>query len=220
MLRARQRVRPSRIPAHRRRSRRRARACRRRSARRACTSLCSIFRVGSFCKAGHQPVSLRANSSYCEVTAIGLMRHRVERAAVVGAERKALDGCRPVAERIHLRAGQHDAHRALERARPQHRQHDLVLRAQAGPKAAAHIRRHDANLVGLHLEHAAEIFLDVLHALGLVVHRELAVIVPHRRRGEQFHRIVVLGRNEVFGHVAHSGGRKGLLGIAARLGGA
>ena len=56
-----------------------------------------------------------------------------ERAAVVGAEGKAFDGRRPVAERIHLRACQHDAHRALQRTRPRNRQHDLVLRAQAGP---------------------------------------------------------------------------------------
>ena len=174
------------------------------------------FRVGALVKQV-APAGIVARE-FLELRGHGdrLMRHRVERAAAVGAEREAFDGRGPVAERIHLRARQHDAYRALERARAQHRQHDLVLRAQAGPKAAAHIGRHDANLVRLHIEHAAEILLDVLHALRLVVHRELAV-VPHRRRGEQFHRIVVLGRNEIFGHVAHSGGRKSLLGIAARL---
>ena len=109
------------------------------------------------------------------------------------------------------------AHRALQRQRAQHRQHHLVLRAQARAEAAAHEGRHDAHIVRLHVEHAAEIALHVLHALRLVVDGELAVAVPHRGRGEQLHRIVVLGRDEIFGLVAHVGRRKGLRGVAARL---
>ena len=70
---------------------------------------------------------------------------------------------------------------------------------------------------GFMLEHAAEIALHVLHALGLVVDRELAVAVPHHRRGKQLHRIVMLDRDEIFGLVAHLGRRKGLRGVAARL---
>ena len=170
------------------------------------------FRIGAFveqvCPAGI------VAGEFLELRGHGdrLVRDGVERAAGIGAERKTFDGRRAIAEPIHLRAVQHDADRPLQRARSQHRQHHLVLRAQACAETAAHIGRHDADLVRLHLEHAAKISLHVLHALRLVVDRELAV-VPDRRRGEQFHRIVVLGGDEILGLVAHIGRRKRLLGI-------
>ena len=131
--------------------------------------------------------------------------------------RNALDHRRPVAQRIHLLARQHDAHRALQRARRQHRQHHLILRAQARAESAAHEGRHDAHILRLHAEHAAEIPLHVLHALGLVVDRELAAALEDHRRGIQLHRVVMLDRNEVFGLVAHRGRGQRLVGRAARL---
>jgi len=89
------------------------------------------------------------------------------------------------------------------------------LRTQPRAERAADKRRHHAHIVRLYLEHAAQIALHVLHALGLVIDRELAVAVPHHRRGIQLHRIVVLDRDVIFGLVAHGGGRIGPVGLAA-----
>lgn len=55
------------------------------------------------------------------------MGDRLERSAGSRAERDALDHRRPVAERVHLRPGQHHAHRPPQRARRQHRQHDVEI---------------------------------------------------------------------------------------------
>ena len=122
-----------------------------------------------------------------------------------------------MAESVHLLARQHEAHRTLQRAGGEHRQHGLILRPQSRPERAADERRDHAQIVRLQVEDGAEIALHVLHALGLVVDRELAVAVPHHRRRVQFHRIVMLGRDEVFRLVAHRGRRIGSVGIAARL---
>ena len=46
------------------------------------------------------------------------------------------------------------------------------------------------------LEDVAEIALHVLHALGLVIDRELAFAVPHHGRGKQFHRIVMFAGDD------------------------
>ena len=62
-------------------------------------------------------MSLRENSSNCEVTAIASWVMRVERSVGLGAEREALDGRRPIAEPVHLLARQHEPHRALQRQR-------------------------------------------------------------------------------------------------------
>ena len=147
----------------------------------------------------------------------GVVRDRVQRSAGVCAERDALDHRRPIAQRIHLLPRQHDTHRALQRARREHRQHHLKLRPQPRAETAAHERRHDAHILRLHAEHAAEIALHVLHALGLVVDRELAVALEDHRRGIELHRVVVLDRNVVLALVAHGGGSKRLLGLAAPL---
>ena len=146
-----------------------------------------------------------------------VVRDRVERSAGVRAERDALDHRRPIAQRVHLLARQHEAHRALQRARRQHRQHHLKLRAQARAEAAAHEGRHDAHILRLHAEHAAEILLHVLHALGLVVDRELAARLEDHRRGIELHRVVMLDRHVVFGLVAHRGRGQRLVGLAACL---
>ena len=100
--------------------------------------------------------------------------------SALGTELDPLDHGRPVAEPIHLLPGQHDTHRALQRERRQRGQHHLVLRAQPRAEATAHEGRHDAHIVRLHLEHAAEVALDVLHPLGLVEDRELAVALEYR----------------------------------------
>jgi hypothetical protein len=89
----------------------------------------------------------------------------------------------PVGEPVHLLAGEHETHGALQRLGAEHRQHDLILRPQAGAEAAAHIGRQHAHVVRLHVEDAAEILLHILHALGLVVDGELAAALPDRGRG-------------------------------------
>ena len=66
-------------------------------------------------------------------------------------------------------------------------------------------------------EHAAQIALHVLHALRLVIDRELAVAVPDDGRGKQLHRIVMLDGDEILGLVTHGGGGIGLRRITARL---
>ena len=176
-----------------------------------------VFRIGAFVEqagpAGLLPMEVLVLRGHGD----RVVRDRIERSVGVRAERDALDHRRPVAERIHLLARQHDAHRALQRARRQHRQHHLELRAQARAEAAAHEGRHDAHVLRLHAEHAAEIPLHVLHALGLVVDRELAAALEDHRRGIELHRVVMLDRNEIFGLVAHRGGGQRLLGRAARL---
>lgn len=145
------------------------------------------------------------------------MRDRFERSARLGAERQPLDAARPVGEPVHLLAREHETHGTLQRLGAEHSEHDLILRPQAGAEAAAHIGRQHAHIVRLHVEDAAQILLHVLHALGLVVDRELAAAFPDRRRGEQFHRIVMLDRNEIFRRVPHRRGRKRLIGLATRL---
>ena len=94
----------------------------------------------------------------------------VECSAGIRAEPDALDHRRPVAQRICLLARQDDPYGPLQGACRQHRQAPPGT-AGAGRRAetAAHERRHDAHIFGLHAEHAAEKPLHVLHALGLVV---------------------------------------------------
>ena len=143
----------------------------------------------------------------------GVMRDHVERSAGIGAEGDVLDHRRPVAERIHLRPGQHDAHRSLAaRSAANAASTASILRPQAGTESAAHEGRHHAHVLRLQPQRAAQISLDVLHALGLVVDRELAVRLVDRRRGIELHRVVVLDRHVIFALVSHRGRRERLLG--------
>ena len=146
------------------------------------------------------------------------MRDRVKSSVGVGAELNPLNHRGSVAQHVHLRSRQHDSDRAPQRARRQHRQHHLKLRAQARAERAAHERRHDAHILGLHAEHAAQIALDILHALRLVIDRQLAVAIVYRRRGVKLHRVVMLDRNVIFAGVAHRRGGERRLGRTARLG--
>ena len=145
------------------------------------------------------------------------MGDRVKRSIRLRTERKALDGGRPIAEPVHLPTGQHQTRRALQRQRTQHRQHHLILRSQPCTEPTANERRDNAHIVRFLGEHAAQIALYVLHALGLVIDRELAAAVPPHRGGKQFHRIVMLGGNEIFGFMTHLGCRIGFRGIAVRF---
>jgi guanylate kinase len=99
------------------------------------------------------------------------MRDRLKCSVRACAKFDPLNHRRPVTQSIHLRPRQHDTHRALQRERGEHRQHHLELRAQTRAEPTAHERRHDTYILGLHAEHAAEIALNVLHALRLVVDR-------------------------------------------------
>ena len=135
-----------------------------------------------------------------------IMGDRIQGSVGLRAQRNALDHRRAVAQHIHLLPGQHDAHGSPQRARRERREHRLELRAQGHAEGAAHEGRHDAQLVRLQAEHAAEIALHVLHALGLVVDREPAVLLDDRRGGKELHRVVVLDRRRVFALVAHGSG--------------
>ena len=70
---------------------------------------------------------------------------------------------------------------------------------------------------GIHLEYAAEVALDVLHALGFIVDRELAVALEYDRRRIKLHRVVMLDRHIIFALMAHFGGSECFLGRAAWL---
>ena len=59
--------------------------------------------------------------------------------------------------------------------------------------------------------------LHVLHALGLVVDRELAARLEHDRRGIELHRVVMLDRRVIVGLVTDCGRGERLIGLAARL---
>ena len=170
------------------------------------------------CRAAQTSRSLAGNtSSYFDVTVIASCAIASERSVGFCAELDALDHGGTVAEPIHLLAGQHDTHRALQRERRKHGEHHLILRAQPGAEGAAHERRHDPHIIRLDAEHVAYIALYVLHALRLVVDRELAATVPDHRRGIQFHRVVMLDRDIVFALVARRGCGERRLDRAARL---
>ena len=178
---------------------------------------CAYFRVGALVEqagpAGLLPVEVLVLRRHRD----RFVRDRVERSVGVCAELDLLDHGGPVAEPIHLLPGQHETHRALQCARRQRGQNHLILRTQPGAESAAHERRHDAHVVRLHAEHAADVALNVLHALGLVVDRQLAVALEDHRRGVQLHRIVVLDRHIIFAAVAHLGRGERLFSCAARL---
>jgi len=145
-----------------------------------------------------------------------LIADRIQRAACIGAKCDPLDGRGPVAQPVHLVAGEHETHRTFEPERTEHGQHHLILRAQSGAERAADERRYHADIVRLEPEHAADIALHVLHALCLVVDRELAA-VEDNGRGEQLHRIVILGGNEILALVPRRRFFKSPRGVAARL---
>ena len=171
-----------------------------------------IFRVGA-------RVEQAGPAGFLAVEVLVLRRHRdrfvrdrVERSASVGAEFDLLYHGRPVSEPIHLLPCQHETHRTLQRARRQRGQDHLILRTQPGTECAAHEGRDDAHIVRLHAEYAGDVALNVLHALGLVVNRQLAVVLEHDRRGVQLHRIVMLDRDVILTIVPHLRRRERLFG--------
>jgi hypothetical protein len=58
------------------------------------------------------------------------VRNRVERSAGFCAQLDPLDHGGPVAEHMHLLAGQYETHRALQRPRRKYGEHHLILQAQ------------------------------------------------------------------------------------------
>ena len=109
----------------------------------------------------------------------------------------------------HLLARQRHPDRALQLPRRQDGQEHLVLRAQPRAERPADERRDDAQLVRGEAEHVAEVVLDVLHPLRLVVDGELAVLVPDHGRREQLHRVVMLDRHVVLRFDSHGGAGEG-----------
>lgn len=57
--------------------------------------------------------------------------------------------------------------------------------------------------------------LNVLHALGLVINRQVAAGFEHRSRGGKLHRVVMLDRDVILAAVTHRRGGAGRLRVAA-----
>ena len=126
-------------------------------------------------RAGRPVDHLLAVVLECRRVGDRLVDDRLER-PVGPAPTDTLDRRRPVPEDVNIcwRVRTTRTDRCSSRAASTARKH-LVLRAQARAEGPADIRRDDANVVGLEAEHVAEIVVDVLHALGLVVDGERAV---------------------------------------------
>ena len=134
----------------------------------------------------------------------------------VGAECNPLDGCRAIAEAIHLLARQDDADRAFERGAPSTARTTWYCGRKPEPKAPPTKATRPAP-VRASSRRRCKVALHVLHALRFVVDVSLPPAVPDDRRGEQLHRIVVLDRDVIVGLVSHVGSGEGLVGVASRL---
>src|ERR1700728_2983887 len=85
------------------------------------------------------------------------------------------------------------------------------------PCCAANKWRHYLYILRLDAEHAADITLDVLHALRLVVDRKFAVTAIDHRRCIELHWVVMLDRCVVIRLVTPRRGDERLFRRAARL---
>ena len=147
-----------------------------------------------------------------------VMRHGIQRSASVCPKLDRLDHRGPVAQPVHVLSCQNQADRALQRTRRQGGQQDLVLWTKTGTERTAHIRRENPHIVRFQVERAADIALNVLHALGLVVNRQLAVGSNNHRGGVKLHRIVMFDRHEIFTVMTHRGRRQCLVSVATWFG--
>ena len=90
-----------------------------------------VFRVRAFIEearpCGFVPVEVLVLRGHRD----GVVCDRIERSVRLRAEFDPLDHRRPIAERVHLLARQHDTNRTLQRPRRQHGQNHLILRPQA-----------------------------------------------------------------------------------------
>ena len=86
------------------------------------------------------------------------------------------------------------------------------------PNAPPTVGGDDPDLVGPEARSVAEVVADILHALGLVVDGERAILGPNHRRREDLHRVVVLDGHVVLEIDPHRGCGEGLIGVAACFG--
>ena len=120
-----------------------------------------------------------------------------------GSEGYALPERRPITECEHLRAGEAHPDGPPQLSGGEHGEEHVILRPESGAEGAAHEgREHAQGVLGI-LEDTAEIALDVLHTLRLVVHGETAVFVGDHGGCEKLHRIVVLNRHPELGLHLH-----------------
>jgi hypothetical protein len=112
--------------------------------------LVRVYRVGATVEQARPAGLLPMEVLVLRCHSYRFVRYRIERSAGVCAELDPLDHGGPVAEPIHLLPGQHEAHRALQRARRQRRQDYLILRAQPRTERAADERRHDPHIIRCH----------------------------------------------------------------------
>src|SRR4029079_10483739 len=94
----------------------------------------------------------------------------------------------------------------------------MILRAKSGTEGAADKRRYHPQLVLGKVEHTAEVRLNILHPLGLVINGQPAVLLRYDGGGEHLHWVVVFHWNMVFRLNLHSGFRQRFVGRAARFG--
>ena len=146
------------------------------------------------------------------------MPERGEPSVTIGCERQFVHVCGTIAERKHLLAGQRHPHRALERVRRQHGERQFILRAQSGSESASDVGRQHAHFVARHPEHAGHVVAAVLGSLRLVEDGNAVVALPHCRRREWLHWIVVLDRHAIFRFDPHRGLLERRRGLAARDG--
>ena len=143
---------------------------------------------------------------------------RLQLAGAVAAKRHFLDRRRTMRMAEHLLARHDNAHRALQVLGGQRGQIDVVLRTQAGTEGTADIFVLHAHIGLVEAEHARQIGLDVLCALGFVVDGDLAVAFPMHGGRVHLHRIVVMRPQLVGGAMGDGRGEHGGVGVAARLG--
>jgi hypothetical protein len=92
----------------------------------------------------------------------------------------------------------------------------LILRSKSSTECSADKWRQDPDVVLRTAEEAAEITLDVLHTLRLVVDGQLPFAFPDRGRRERFHGVRVLGRKPALELDLHGRFAQSLFCVAAR----
>jgi hypothetical protein len=113
-------------------------------------------------------------------------------ALTVGAERDRLNGRRLVARhRVHLRAGQLQAHRTVHHLRGERGKQ----RVRPGPgltaESPAEEFAHDVDLLFRHTEHERSELPCADHHLSRVIESQRAVVVPNRQGRVRLHRVVM-----------------------------
>ena len=128
-----------------------------------------------------------------------LVLHGLQLAIRRSAEPDGLQRMRAINQRERLVPREIDAHGTLQRLGGHHCEEKLVLRTQAGTEPAADKAVDEPHVMGLEIEDLRDILLRVIRTLGLVVNRELPVIMPVHGGGVRLDGVVVLDGTGVVG---------------------